>query len=169
MSKILQGKFEIYTSKADAIDKFMQMQGVCREQISGENQIEFYCSKRGEIIISDPPKRNRTITNSTNLFAEIIEQDGKTYVTYYTKFDKPNNILNIIFITLYSIIVMFYIAFAISKGNISVYLIFLILVLVFWIFKLRDATWEKSNSPKDSEILIKELEKRVEAVNLWDK
>ena len=169
MSKILQGKYELSTTKADAIDKFMQMQGVCREQISGENQIEFYCSKKGKIIISDPPKRNNTITNSTNLFAEIIEQDGKTYVTYYTKFDKPNNILNIIFITLYSIIVMFYIAFAISKGNISVYLIFLILVLVFWIFKLRDATWEKSNSPKDSEILIKELEKRVEAVNLWDK
>ena len=169
MSKILQGKYELSTTKADAIDKFMQMQGVCREQISGENQIEFYCSKKGKIIISDPPKRNNTITNSTNLFAEIIEQDGKTYVTYYTKFDKPNNILNIIFITLYSIIVMFYIAFAISKGNISVYLVFLILVLVFWIFKLRDATWEKSNSPKDSEILIKELEKRVEAVNLWDK
>ena len=34
MKKIEQGEFEIFTTKADAIDKFMQMQGVCREELS---------------------------------------------------------------------------------------------------------------------------------------
>ena len=42
MKKISQGEFEVFTTKADAIDKLMQMQGVCREEISGENAIELY-------------------------------------------------------------------------------------------------------------------------------
>ena len=55
MKKISQGQFEIRTTKVDAIDKFIQMQGVCREKINGENPIEFYCSKKGKIIITNPP------------------------------------------------------------------------------------------------------------------
>ena len=78
MKKISQGKFEICTTKADAIDKFMQMQGVCREELSSENLIEFCCSKKGKISITNPPKKHIEHTNSTNLFAEIIEEDGKT-------------------------------------------------------------------------------------------
>ena len=50
MKKINQGKYEVFTTKEDAIDKFMQMQGVCREKISGDNLIEFYCQKNGKII-----------------------------------------------------------------------------------------------------------------------
>ena len=57
MKKIEQGMFEIFTSKADAINKFMQMQGVCREELSSENLIEFYCSKKGKISITNPPPR----------------------------------------------------------------------------------------------------------------
>ena len=29
MKKIAQGKFEIFATKRDAIDRFMQLQGVC--------------------------------------------------------------------------------------------------------------------------------------------
>ena len=94
MKKITQGEYEIFTTKEDAIDKFMQMKGICREKISDENLINFYCSKKGKIIITDPPRRGRGIhlDNSTNLFADIIEQNGKTYVSYYTSFSKSNNI-----------------------------------------------------------------------------
>ena len=74
--EIEQGKFEIFTTKADAIDKFMQMQGVCREELSSENLIEFYCSKKGKIAITNPPKKHIEHTNSTNLFAEIIEESS---------------------------------------------------------------------------------------------
>ena len=45
----------------------------------------------------------------------------------------------------------------------------LFLGLLLFGFKLFSATKEEKNSPMDSEILINELEKRVEAVNLWDK
>ena len=75
MKKISQGKFEIFTTKADAIDKFIQMQGVCTEKISDENPIQFYCTKKGKIIITNPPRRRVENHYSTNLFAEVVQQE----------------------------------------------------------------------------------------------
>jgi len=169
MKKINQGKYEVFTTKQDAIDKFMQMQGVCREKISSENPIEFYCSKKGKIVITNPPTRRVTGENSTNLFAEVVEQDNKTYITFYTEFSKSNNILKLIFLTISIIAAIFSIMFAIINVDITASLIVLFLCLVFFVFQLFTTAKEKNNSPKDSEILIKELKKRVDAVNLWDK
>ena len=167
MKKISQGKFEICTTKADTIDKFMQMQGICREEISGENPIEFYCSKKGKITITNPPTRHIEHRNSTNLFAEVIQQDDKTYVAYYTRFSKIKNVIKLIFIGLDIIIAIFAIIFAIISADKKLFLI--VLGLVFFAFQLLTATKEKKNSANDSETLIKELKKRVEAVNLWNK
>ncbi len=169
MKKISQGKFEICTTKADAIDKFMQMQGVCREELSSENLIEFYCSKKGKIIITNPPTKRVESHNSTNLFADVVEQDGKTYVTYCTAFNKTNNILNLILIIVYLLIGIFAVIFAITDGNKIYYLPVLLLGVLLFGYKFFSNTKEEKNSLKDSEIMIKELQKRVEAVNLWDK
>ena len=169
MKKIEQGKFKIFTTKADAIDKFMQMQGVCREELSSENLIEFYCSKKGKIAINNPPKKHIEHTNSTNLFAEIIEEDGKTYVTYFTAYSHFNNVLK--FISLIMLIVMAIIAIVLAVANVdkTVSPIVLVFCLLFFVFQLFNSAKEQKNSPKDSKIMIKELQKRVEAVNLWDK
>ena len=169
MQKISQGKYELFTTKQDAIDKFMQMQGVCREEISGEKPIEFYCTKKGKIIITNPPTKRVENENSTNLFAEILEQDGKVYVDYYTSFSKSNNILNSIFLAVYFLIAVLAIVLTIYTHTKIYYLPILFLELLLFGFKLFSATKEEKNSPMDSEILINELEKRVEAVNLWDK
>jgi len=169
MKKISQGRYELFTTKADAIDKFMQLQGICREEISGEKPIEFYCTKKGKIIITNPPTKRVERHHSTNLFAEVVQQEGKTYVTYYTKFDKLNNILNLIFIVIYLLIGVLAIVFAIASKNEIYYLPILLLGVLLFGYNLLVNTKEETNSPKDSEILIKELEKRVEAVNLWDK
>ncbi|MBR6743138.1 MAG: hypothetical protein IKL94_01425 [Clostridia bacterium] len=169
MKKISQGKYELFTTKADAIDKFMQLQGICREEISGEKPIDFYCTKKGKIIITNPPTKRVESHHSTNLFAEVVQQEGKTYVTYYTKFDKLNNILNLIFIVIYLLIGVLAIVFAIASKNEIYYLPILLFGVLLFGYNLLVNTKEETNSPKDSEILIKELEKRVEAVNLWDK
>ena len=169
MKKISQGKYEVLTTKQDAIDKLMQMQGICREQISGESPIEFYCTEKGKIFITNPPTKHIENGNSTNLFAEVVELDGKTYITYYTAFSKSNNVLKMIFITIDIILAIVAIVFAVMAADKTVSTIVLFLCLAAFVFKLFNSTKEKSNSPKDSEILIKELEKRVEAVNLWDK
>ena len=41
MKKISQGKYEVLTTKENAIGKFMQMQGICRGEISGDHPIEY--------------------------------------------------------------------------------------------------------------------------------
>ena len=169
MKKINQGEYEVLTTKEDAIDKFMQMQGVCREKISEENRIQFYCSKKGKIVITNPPRGNSTSrllnTNSTNLYAEVREKDDKTYITFYTAFNKFNNVIKLIFLTMNIIIAIF----AIVSADKTASPIILLLCLAFFVFVLYNASNEKNNSPTDSEILIKELEKRINAVNLWDK
>lgn len=169
MKKISQGKYEIFTTKQDAIDKFMQLQGTCREEISGENCIEFYCFENGKIIITNPPRRRIENENSTELFAEIIEQDGKTYVTFYTAFSQSNNVLKLIFLVIDIISAILAIAWTILNEVKIHVLIFLGLCLAFFVYKLFTASNEKRSSPDDSKIIIKELEKRVEAVNLWDR
>ena len=170
MRKIEQGKYELFTTKKDAIDKFMQMQGVCIEEISGEKPILFYCTKKGKIAINSPPGTQFERTISTNLFAQIIEHDGKTYITYYTAYSKFHSIFKVV--TFVYLIVMAIVAIILTVVNASmneILLIFLVLSLLFFIFQLYNSAKEQKNSPKDSKILIKELEKRVEAVNLWDK
>lgn len=169
MKKISQGKYEIFTTKQNAIDKFMQMQGVCREKISGEKPIQFYCTKKGKIIITNPPTKRVESDNSTKLFAEILEQDNKVYVAYYTSFSKLNNIFNSIFLSIYFLMAVLAIVLTIYTHIKMYYLPILFLGFLLFGFKLFSATKEEKNSPIDSEILIKELEKRVESINKWDK
>ena len=169
MKNFEQGKFEIFTTKADAIDKFMQMQGVCREELSSENLIEFYCSKKGKIAITNPPSRHIERTYSTSLYGEVIEQDGKTYVSYYTVYSYYNNILKTISLVLLTVMSVFAILSAIAdSGKKAPYIIFVLCCALF-IFQLINTLKEKKNAPRDSKIMVEELEKRVEAVNLWDK
>ncbi len=169
MKKIEQGRYEIFANKADAIERFMHLRGVCREKLNGEDYIEFCCFRNGEITITNPPRRGVKNVNSTNLFAEIIEQDGKTYVTYYTSFNKINNALKSISLLLDIIFAVFALAFTFVCDYKLYSVIVFALCLVFFVYRMSIVLKEKNNSPNDSKILIRELEKRVEAVNLWDK
>lgn len=169
MKKISQGKLELFTSKEDAIDKFMQMQGLCREEINDYQKIEFYCTKKGKITVTNSPSKHIENTFSTSLYGEVIEQDGKTYVSYYTVYSHFNNILKVI--SLVSLILMSLLAIAfifIDFGTNAPYILF-VLCCALNVFELINALKEKKNAPRDSKIMVGELEKRVEAVNLWEK
>ena len=167
--KISQGKFELFTTKADAIDKFMQMQGLCREEINDYQRIEFYCTKKGKITVTNPPSRRIEHTFSTALYGEIIEQDGKTYIDYYTVYSHYNNILKIISLVILTVMSVFAITFAILDSTQKTPYIIFLLCCAFFVFQLINTLKEKKNAPRDSKIMIEELAKRVEAVNLWDK
>lgn len=169
MKKIGQGKLEIYTTKADAIDKFMQMQGFCREEISGYQRMEFYCTKNGKISIANTPSRHIENTFSTSLYGEVVEQDGKSYVTYYTVYSHYNNVLKIISLIMLTVMLVFAVIFAVYDADRKAPYIIFAFCCVLSVFQLIQALKEKKNAPRDSEIMIKELEKRAEAVNLWDK
>lgn len=170
MIKIDEGKYEVSTTREDAIEKFMQLQGDCRSEISGELPIEFSCFSNGEIMITHPIRqRHVENSNSTNLFAKIEEQDGKTYVTYYTAFDTANRVLKAIVLIVDILLTVAALALAIIVPDKKQYLILFVFALLFYAYRLFTGSKEKKNAPKDSEVLIRELENRVQAVNLWDK
>ncbi len=170
MKRISEGRFEVFTTKADAIDKFQRLQGGCRGKIHGEKDIWFYCSRKGKITISNPPTRHIEHHNSTDLLAEIIEQDGKTYVTYYTAFSKTTNVMKIISIIVCAALAGTSVALSIAnQENRLAFFLFPVLALGFFIAQLVAGVKEEKCSSEDSEIMVYELEKRVEAVNLWDK
>ncbi len=169
MENINEGKYEIFTTKADAINKFRQMQGICREELTDRSRIEFRCSRKGKITVTNPKRgNNNTASSSTMLFAKVIEQDGKTYATYYTTYSGLNNAFNFINITILIIVCIIAIVLAVTMDN-MITLILLGLSLLLYIFELFRNRKEKTNFPKDSEIMINELQKRVEAINKWDK
>ncbi len=106
MKKISQGRLELSTTKADAIKKFMQLPYNCRETLNDDNYIQFYCYKNGKIVITNPPSRYITNDHSTNLYAKILERDGKAYVVYYTSFSKSTYITKLIIYVLYLIMII---------------------------------------------------------------
>lgn len=164
MKKIEQGKIEAFTSKGDAINKLIQMQGFCQSQLSNCNSIEFFCTKKGKIAISNPPTYKVQKENSTKPFGNIIEENNKTDITFYTTYSNVNNITKIIYLTIMMVSAMF--NFFVDK---TIPRIVLILCFLLFSYMLFITTKEKSNSLTDSNILINELKKRVDAFNNWDK
>ena len=113
--------------------------------------------------ISNPPTILVTREISTKLFGKIIERDEKTFVTFQIMYSSANNFIKIIYSTLMLISTL--LAFFIDKTAMRVALIFSFLLFGSLLIS---ATEEKNNSPFDSELLIKELEKRVNAINNWN-
>ena len=74
-----------------------------------------------------------------------------------------------IFIVIYLLLAVFAIIGIIIFKVKTYYLPVLAFGLISFCIKLFYSTKEEKNSPKDSTVLIKELEKRIIAVNQWDK
>ncbi len=147
----------------------MQLQGVCREKFSDGQCVLFYCTKKGKITVGNPSIRRYERQSSTKLCANVTEYGGKTYVTYYTEFNRFVNISKLISLVFDVIIAVFGIIMAIISEEKKPYFIVLAVCLVGFVYFLLNAVEENKNSPKDSDVLIKELENRIDAVNNWDK
>ena len=165
MKKISQGQFQVFATKNEAIRRFQQLQGICREDLSNGKRIQFFCSRKGKITITNPYRRRLKNENATHLFAEIVEQEGKTYVTYFTAFSSAFKLVGI------WIEIMAFIACLVScvmNAEKAVYFIIPLFGLILFGHYLVAVSKEKENSPKDSHIMVQELQNRVEAVNRWD-
>ena len=164
MKKIDKGKYEVFTTRQDAIDKFMQIQGVCNEPVNGGYTTCFYCYKDGKIYITDPAG-HRPFYNATKLKGEIIEEDGKTYVSFYTTYSKTIDISNYIILLVDIILDIILILFVKNWFTIAVALISFVLC----VYHLGANSEQKYHSTIDSEAMIRELKRRVDTVNNWDK
>lgn len=168
MKKLTEGRYELFTTKEDAIDKFVQIQGISRERMTSGNAILFSCYKDGKIFMTNPPSRNISADNATTLCGQVIEQDGKTYVSYYTSFSNTVRVMKYFGFIFYILSAIICIAITVITREKIAFLLSCLLLGIS-LFHLATNPNEKISSPKDSEILVKELEKRVEAVNQWEK
>ena len=168
MKKLTEGRLEIFTTKEDAIEKLMQIQGISRESMTSGNCFQFLCYKDGKIFMTHPSTRSITAENATKLCGQVIEQDGKTYVSYYTYYDNAVRFMKYFGFVFYILLAIFCIVITvITREKLALLLSFFLLGIN--LVHLITNPNEKACSPKDSKILVKELEKRVEAVNQWDK
>ncbi len=169
MKKLSEGRYELFTTKADAIDKLMQLEGSGRRTLSGDHAIYFYCSEKGEIVISNPPTRHVGNETSTDLFGEVVEDDGKTYVTYYTAYSRSSTVFKLIHYVVNILLTAVCVAVAVMSGEKGLALLWLLFGLAFFVYRLVVDVKEPKHAPQDAAILVEELENRVDAVNYWDK
>ena len=163
MKKIAEGRYELTCTKEEAIERFQEMAGYCREELSDEYPVFVGCTGKGKIGIGTRMRRSG-VDNPTTLYAQIVEEADKTYITYYTAFSKFDEIFNVIVWVLDLIMVIFAIVYA----KTTMVLILAAVCGVFYARQLYASRNGKINALQDSEILIKVLEERVNAVNRWD-
>lgn len=173
MKKIVQGRYELLATKEEAIDRFREMQGLCREEISDDSNVVFSCTENGKIWIADASrmhiKSNPIYDSAISLHGEIVEEADKTYVTYFTAFSRFESILKVSFTALFVIVFFIAIIVAIAKAESTMRIIGCLIGFVLMVRQLYINANEKSCAYQDSQIMIKILEERVNAVNHWDK
>lgn len=163
MKKIAQGRYELSCTKEEAIERFQEMDGYCREELSDEYPVVVGCTGKGKIGIGTRMRRSG-VDNPTHLYAQIVEEADKTYITYYTAFSKFDAVFNVIVWVFYLIMAIFAVVYA----KTTMALILAVVCGAFYARQLHASRNEKNNARQDSEIMIKVLEERVNAVNRWD-
>ena len=106
--------------------------------------------------------------SATTLRGQIVEDEDETYLTYYTTFSKFESVTNVVYVILYMIMGIFAIVTAIANRESALTVILCIAGFAFLIRRLYIIVSEKNHAYQDSEIMIKVLEERVNAVNRWD-
>ena len=157
--------YEVCGTREDVIDKLRQLQGVCRETISDDRKIEFYCSKKGNISISNPYNKYIENQHSTELFGKVVSENNKTYIKIYVTYNKFTNFLKksiCLIDVLVAVLAMIFVDKPYS-------FIVLFICFIFFVYNLISCNNEKDSAPFDSDILKQEIEKRIDALKNWDK
>ncbi len=171
MKTIQEGRYELLTTKAEAIDRFMQMQGICRERMSGDHAMEFFCFKDGKILIMDPPSKRGRGDRSTHLSAQVVEQEGETYVTFCTKYDEANRVYNLVFGAIgivMLLVALVFVALKVMPASGFMTVPMALVCLSLYVYRMVEDAKEKGQAPQDADVLIRELKNRVDAVNRWE-
>ena len=171
MKKINQGKFEVYASKTDTINRFMQLQGLCKDvKDSNDGLIDFYCNKNGKIKIECYEERLKfNLKNSRilcKLYGTITECNNQTYIDYFTTLKISSIFVRISFFLIAIVILSLSLLLPVDKIKVLIVIICLIIALIFQVISILK---EKNNPHINSETLIIALENKVNIINNWDK
>lgn len=168
MKIIDQGKFKLNTSKAVAIERFLELGSCCEEYYSNDETIFLDCTKSGEISISHFRHRTNRGKNAyilSKLYGQIIEQKGETYVSYYTALTGGR-----IFLFCGMIVLGLILSISLFLTSLDLRALFtavgFVIALIWQVSSLLD---EKNQIYMHSKKFVKILERKVDAVNNWEK
>lgn len=165
---------EISADLPETIERLMQMNGVCRESDSTDRKLEFYCDKKGKILVTTPVGRSSlSFSRSSYVRAEAVSRNGKTYIDMCAVEEKGGFVSSLVFAILQTLMMItvsiFYVIFETPTFKKDLLLIILLLDAVFAYILFKNLFKEKNNITPDFEKMKNEVRSRAVAVNCWDK
>ena len=165
---------EIKADLPDTIERLMQMNGVCRESDWTERPLEFYCDKKGKILVTTPVGRSSlSFSRSSYVRAEVLSRSGKTYIDMCAVEEKGGFVCSLVFAILQTLLMIavsvFYVIFDTPTFKIKFLIIILIFDAVFTYISFKNFFKEKNNITPDLEKMKNEVRNRANAVSNWDK
>ena len=165
---------EISSDLPETIERLMQMNGVCRESDSTDKRIEFYCDKKGIILVTAPDGRSSlSIPRSSYVRAEVVSRSGKTHIDMCAVEEKGGFVFSVIFAILQTLLMIvisvLYAIFDTPTFKKEILIIVLLIDVLFACIMFRDLFKEKNNITPDLEKMKNEVRNRANAVSNWDK
>ena len=157
-----EATIEVNASLQDTIDRLVQQEGVCRERFCNKGQLFFTCSEKGDISLN--------AGGSLYVIGKVLCENGKTVVKIYSVRSKAYLINHFVSIGLELLLLAAYLAVKLRYGEpVDIKEIILLLLIIisvpFFCFSLK-----KRNESKeaDTEKMVLEITRRVEAIERWD-
>lgn len=165
---------EISVDLPETIERLMQMNGVCRESDSTEKQLEFYCDKKGKILVTAPVGRSSlSFSRSSYVRAEVLSRGGKIYIDMCSVEQKGGFVSSVAFAILQILLMIavsvLYAVFDTPTFKKEILIIVLLVDALFACIMFRNLFKEKNNITPDLEKMKNEVRNRANAVSNWDK
>ena len=164
-----QGKLKLNTSKSVAIERFSELQGTyIGTKGSHDANLVLSCNRYGDLCIRyATSKYNDKFSKIlSQLNAQIITENGETYVSYYTSMN--NSRIFLVCGLLIVGIISFLGSFLFLRPDLKTLLVAIACIITL-IFQISSIQNEKSNPYANSDIYVDALKKYIDAVDNWEK
>lgn len=157
--------YEIDLPKEDVIRRLIEQDGFCRNDDTNGYQLEFNCYKDGLFLVIDPGFDRQVF-----LQGYVESEQGKTIVNVEKVKAKGRFLSSVISTAICFIISIVITVFTFMNGGFNEIEDFLklALILVLPIFSISAEFKEKNAIPTDTEIMLKEIDNRINGVIRWD-
>lgn len=152
----------------EVIKKLRAQRGSSRERDSDRNELGFFCTKKGKIMVLNS-NNGRPNARTFYITGKVCEQDGKTVVKFYSVKNRETAFVIIMYALLVILVGAYFVAKTVSEYEIvpsDLLLIVPIVVLALTLF----VPIKKAHKHKeaDLEIMKQIVINRIEAIKRWD-
>ena len=161
--------YEIDLPKETLIERLIEQDGICRDDDSNGYPIRFLCFKNGEFLVTG--MSNDYDSRQFFLQGETVGENGKTKIRVESVKNKSrpmSSVTRMVFNIIYTIIC---IALLIITGTVlePQIILMLVLLLVMSFVSVNMSFKERKAIPYDQEIVLREVERRINGAIHWDK